>query len=144
MSFKFKGDLCVMTMNNDAKFKEELSCQFKTDIRNWTTFDLSTQKSQKTCTLMSCFWPRDIMFELKKAQRRYIWWQWKLMRNLKENWLVLSKVTWKIWQIFVYKLKNSNIISESKMRQLNQNKNSKQPDRPDVVWKLFFILEINE
>ena len=29
-SLKFTGDLCVMTMNNDAKFEEELTCQFKT------------------------------------------------------------------------------------------------------------------
>ena len=30
------------------------------------------------------------------------------------------------------RLKNSNFILESKMVELNQNKNSKQPDRPDV------------
>ena len=66
------------------------------------------------------------------------------MQNLKENWLVLSKMTWRIWQIFVHRLKNSDFILESKMGKPNQNKNSKQPDRPDVGWKLYFILEINE
>ena len=30
-------------------------------------------------------------------------------------------------------LKNSDFILESKMTELNQNKNSKQPDRPDTV-----------
>ena len=30
------------------------------------------------------------------------------------------------------------------MAELNQNKNSEQPDRPDVVWKIYFNLEINE
>ena len=58
----------------------------------------------------------------------------------------------KIWRktdlcflkIFVYRLKNSNFILESKMAELNQNKNSKQPDRPDAVWNFYFILEINE
>ena len=30
-------------------------------------------------------------------------------------------------------LKNSDFILESKMAELNQNKNSKQPDRPDAV-----------
>ena len=30
------------------------------------------------------------------------------------------------------------------MAELNQNKNSKQPDRPDDLWKLYFTLEINE
>ena len=32
---------------NDAKFDEDLTCQFKIDLRNLTNFDLSTQKSQK-------------------------------------------------------------------------------------------------
>ena len=36
-----------MAMTNDAKFEEELACQFKIDIRNLTDFDLSTRKSQK-------------------------------------------------------------------------------------------------
>ena len=55
---------------------------------------------------------------------------------LKENWLVLSKTTWRISQIFVYTLKNSNVILESKMTELNQNKNSKQ--------SIDFTLKINE
>ena len=36
-----------MTMKNDAKFEIELTCQFKTDITNFTNFDLNTRKSQK-------------------------------------------------------------------------------------------------
>ena len=41
-------------------------------------------------------------------------------------------------------LKNSDFILESKMGELNQNKNSKQPDQPDAVRKLYFTLGINE
>ena len=37
------------------------------------------------------------------------------------------------------RLKNSNFILESKMAELNQNKNSKQLDRPDAVRKLFYL-----
>ena len=47
MSLKFSGELCVMAMKNDAKCKEELTCKFKTDIRNLKKFDSSTRKSQK-------------------------------------------------------------------------------------------------
>ena len=47
MSLKFTVELCVMRMKNDAEFGEDLTCQFKTDIRNLTSFDPSTQKSQK-------------------------------------------------------------------------------------------------
>ena len=36
-----------MTMKNDAKFEEELTCQFKTDMRNLMSFELSTEKLQK-------------------------------------------------------------------------------------------------
>ena len=36
-----------MTMKNDAKFEEELICQFKIDIRNLTNFNPSSRKSQK-------------------------------------------------------------------------------------------------
>ena len=36
-----------MAMKNDAEFEEELTCQFKSDMRNLMNFDPSTQKSQK-------------------------------------------------------------------------------------------------
>ena len=32
-----------------------------------------------------------------------------------------------------HRLKNSDFILESKIAELNQNKNAKQPDRPDAV-----------
>ena len=44
---KFTEELCVMTMKNGAKFDEDLTCQFKIDMRNLMNFDPSTQKSQK-------------------------------------------------------------------------------------------------
>ena len=47
MRLKFIGELSIMTMKNNAKFEEELTCQFKIDMRNLTNFDLSTRKSQK-------------------------------------------------------------------------------------------------
>ena len=47
MSLKFTGEFCVMTVKNDAKFEEELTCQFKIDMRNLTSFEPSTLKSQK-------------------------------------------------------------------------------------------------
>ena len=66
------------------------------------------------------------------------------MQKLKENWLVLSKMAWRIWQIFIYRLKNSNLILESKMVELNQNKDSKRPDGPDTMWITHFTLKIND
>ena len=36
-----------MKMKNDTKIEEELTCCFKTDMSNFTNFDLSTRKSKK-------------------------------------------------------------------------------------------------
>ena len=47
MSLKFTGKFCVMAIKNDTKFEEELTCQFKTDMRSLTNFDPSTRRSQK-------------------------------------------------------------------------------------------------
>ena len=129
--------------------------------------------------------------------------QWRMMQNLKGNWLVVSKLTWEFWRILIqalknlnnlhfkwlllnkvytawaksteelclmalkidkkfegkltcafkndtrnlanfHRLRNSDFIFESKMMELNQNKNLKQLDPPDAVRKPYFILEINE
>ena len=47
MSLKFTEEPFIMTMKNDAKFEEQLTCRFKVDMRNLTNFDLSTQNSKK-------------------------------------------------------------------------------------------------
>ena len=55
MTLKFTEKLCVMTIKNNAKFEEELTCHFKTDLRNLTNFDSCTQKSTKKCSLIGSF-----------------------------------------------------------------------------------------
>ena len=47
MTLKFAEELCVMTMKNNAKFEEELTFYFKTDMRNLPNFDSTTWKSKK-------------------------------------------------------------------------------------------------
>ena len=44
----------------------------------------------------------------------------------------------------VERFENSDFILETKTAELNQNKNWKQPDLPDAVWRLCLTLEINE
>ena len=39
MSLKLTGEFFVMAMKNEAKFEEELTRQFKIDMRNLTNFD---------------------------------------------------------------------------------------------------------
>ena len=90
----------------------------------------------KICPLMGSFW-RKYMLELKKIQRSYVWLHWRLMWNLKKNWLVLSKKTWRIWHIFVHKLKNRDFILERKMAKLNKNNQIDQMQCENFIlsWK---------
>ena len=55
MSLKFTEELCPMTMKNDAKFEEELTCHFNIDMKNLTNFDLNTPKSKQFCFLIGSF-----------------------------------------------------------------------------------------
>ena len=143
MSLKLTGQLCVMLMKNNAKIEEELTFQFKIDIgiSQSLTWVLESFKNVQFKGLLLT---KQYNLCAKKIQRSYIWWHWILMQSLKENWLVLSEMTWRIRQIFFYGLKNSNFILESKKAELNQNQNLKQPDRPVAVWKLYFTLGINK
>ena len=52
MTLKFTEELCVMTMKNNAKFEEELTFYFKTDMRNLPNFDSTTWKSKKKSSLI--------------------------------------------------------------------------------------------
>ena len=100
MSLKCIEELCVKTMKNDTKTEEELTSYFKIDMRNWQILTW-TIKNLKKLLFNWLLWPKYIMFELKKVQRSYLWWHWRLMQNLKENWLLLWKMTWRIWQICI-------------------------------------------
>ena len=44
---KIYRGLCVMTMNSNTKFVEELVCHFNIDMWNLRNFDSSTWKSKK-------------------------------------------------------------------------------------------------
>ena len=109
MSLKFTGELFVITSKKDAKLEEESTYHFKIDMRILMNFDPSTRKSKTFTLLMGCLWPKSIMFELKKLQRGCAWWNWILMLNWKENWVVVSKMTWGISEIFTRVLESLQI-----------------------------------
>ena len=85
MSLTFTGELRVMTMKNDAKFEEELTCQFKIDNEEFDKCWCEHSKISKICTLKGYFWLK-YMFELKKYRR--------VTFEGTENWC-------KIWRKFV-------------------------------------------
>ena len=74
----------------ELKIYRGVMCQKNEEwCKIWRGLDLSTEnwheefdnfwpehlKISKICTLMSCFWPKYIMLELKKVQRSYVWYQ---------------------------------------------------------------------
>ena len=82
-SQKSMEELCVITLENDVKFEEELTCIVKNDTRNLTNFD-STLKSLRICTFMGSFWPKYIISGLKKfrgVMHHYIEVRCKLWRR---------------------------------------------------------------
>ena len=67
MNLRFTEEFCVMTMKNDTKFEEELTCHFKIDMSNLTnlTRALGNLKNLRFNLLL---WPTCIMFELKSTE----------------------------------------------------------------------------
>ena len=92
-----------MTLKSDAKFEENSHIVLKMTRLWW----ILTQTHKSLTNLHFQFkvfnvWP-------KKVQRSYHSWHWRVIQNLKEKWLVVSKTTWGIWQIFTRALKVSKL-----------------------------------
>ena len=67
-------------------------CSFKNDITNWVNFHYSTQKSERLY-IYGLFLSKAYNVSARKFQRDYVSRHWKVMQNLKKNWLVTSKMT---------------------------------------------------
>ena len=96
-----------MTLNIDAKFEEKLIFCFKMTRIWWNlTWALASLQNLHFHLLLLCkvfnVWPKNI-------QRSYLSWHWRVMQNLKKNWLVVWKMTWGIWQIFTRALESLKI-----------------------------------
>ena len=60
-----------MAMKNDTKIEERLTCRSKIDMRNFTNFDLSTQKSKKFC-FNGLLVTKIFNVSVKKVRRSYL------------------------------------------------------------------------
>ena len=85
---------------------------------------------------MGSFWTKYTMFEIKNTEGLCVMPQ-KIDAKFEGKLTCVFKNEMRNLANF-QRLKNSDFILESKMAELNQNKNLKQLDRPDIVWK--FIL----
>ena len=191
--YELKTYGAVMCYNNEGwcKIWKGIDLPVQNSYEEFNKFWTEHSKISIICTLMSWFWPKCIMFQLRKYRRVMFhdtqdWYKvWKKtdwcfeiwhkkfgkfspehlkvsklgpwasfcqklkmyeLENYKgvmclgsEEW---CKISWKTNLCFLkWSLKNNDFILESKIVELNKNKNSKQPDRPVAVQKLY--LEIN-
>ena len=68
-------------------------CGFKKDdIINWVNFPLEHSKSEKLYN-DGLFLSKAYNISARKFQRNYVSWHWRVMQNLKENWLVTWEMT---------------------------------------------------
>ena len=97
-NLKFTKELYVMIMKNDAKRNWLVILKLTWGIWRILTWAL---KNLKNLVINWLLWPKHTVFELKKIERSYVWLHWRLMQNLKENWLMFSEMIWGIWQICI-------------------------------------------
>ena len=85
-------EICLMIQKSGAKFEEKLIFCSKND-KNLVNFDPSTKKSKKRMHFDWSLLCKVCNVWLKKVQRIYISWNWKVMQNLKRNRLVVWRMT---------------------------------------------------
>ena len=71
---------------------------FKNEMRNWVNFHCNTQKSEKLY-IDGLFLSKAYNVSARKFQRDYVSWHWRVMQNVKKNWLVAVNMTKEIWLI---------------------------------------------
>ena len=85
-------------------------CGFKNGMRNWVNFHYSTQKSEKLY-IDGLFLSKGYNVSARKFQRDHVSWHWRVMQNLKENWLVAWKITSGICLIFMRAVESLEICT---------------------------------
>ena len=75
ISLKFTEKLCIITMNNDAKFDKELTCRFKIDTTIWKILNRAPEchKNLHFNELLLLL-TRVYNVWAKKVQKSYVWW----------------------------------------------------------------------
>ena len=126
-----------------VKICSRIDLPFQNSHEQFDKFWPEHSNVSKMFTLMGCFWPNYIMFQLKKSTEELC------LMALKIDVKFEGKLTCAFSNDMrnsanFHMLKNSDFILESKIAELNQNKNPKHLDRQDAVRKIYFTLEINK
>ena len=93
-----KTDLCFQKWHREfSKFSPEHVWKCK----NWNFDGILLSKVQN-------LWAQNL-------QGKFVSWQWRMIQNLKRNWLVSSKLTRGIWQILMRVLDNPNNLHSNRL-----------------------------
>ena len=117
------GSLCWKYLKFQLKkYRRVMSHDTEEWCKTWRKTDLLFQKWQELCefwtwafeilkisTLIGSFLCKLYNVWPKKVQRGYLSWHCRVMQNLSKNWIVVWKMTWRIWQIFTRALENFKI-----------------------------------
>ena len=98
---KIAGQLCVMTMKNDANWIDlpVQNWHEKFNNFNWNLRNLILTRALehlKKLHLNGLLLTKVYNVSAEKVQKRFVWWHSRLIQNLKKNWFVVSKMTWGI------------------------------------------------
>ena len=131
-----------MALKIGEKFEGKLTCASKIDKKNLENFHRSTRKFKN--------WDFDeiLLYKIENVsaqnfQGSYVLWQWRMMQNLKRNWLVVSKLAWGIWRILTRALENlkhfyfNGLLNWPKYR-------AKKVQMSYVWWHWVLILNLKE
>ena len=91
ISLKFRKELCVITMKNDATFEEELTCRFKIDMGNWQILTQALE-SLKNLYFNVHLLSKVYIVWAKKVQKSYLSWHWRVIQNLEWKRLAVLKL----------------------------------------------------
>ena len=149
----------MTALNINVKSEGKLTFASKNDMRGLRNFHQSTWKSPNwdfdgiLLSKVENAWAQNLQGRRVICHENKEWWKIRGGIDLSfQNWheefdkfwpkhSKISKICTLIgsfWSKYImFELKKCRGV-------INQNKNSKEPDRPDAVWKLYFTLEINE
>ena len=94
-----------MALKSHAKYNKKVTCSLENDMKNLANF------LQNTCKCQNWDFDGILLSKVENAwaydlQGSYVSWYWTIMQNLKRNWLLSSKLTWRTWQILTWALQN--------------------------------------
>ena len=96
----------LMELNTDTTFEGKLTCAFKNEMRNYSKFSPEHVWNSKNWKFDGIVLSKVENIWTENLQGSFVSWQWRRIPNLNRNWLVSSKLTWRIWRILTRALEN--------------------------------------